>query len=105
MAGYHSRRQARKHAFIGKTRRRDRNEPEAEADLTWSGEPLKYPSTHVPSLTLPNGWTPPPDSPPDLPFMVRAHTPPCLPVVTRPHAHADTHTPTHTSIHTPAHSE
>mmetsp|Transcript_19854 Transcript_19854/g.41763 ORF Transcript_19854/g.41763 Transcript_19854/m.41763 type:complete len:175 (-) Transcript_19854:75-599(-) len=80
-ASYHSKRQARKHAFLGQVRRRV-NGQEATPTPAPSGE-LKYPLTHVPTTRLANGWTPPPDNPPDLPFRVqRTATGQFLPVYT-----------------------
>eukprot|EP00614_Pseudopedinella_elastica_P006617 CAMPEP_0172589958 /NCGR_PEP_ID=MMETSP1068-20121228/8472_1 /TAXON_ID=35684 /ORGANISM="Pseudopedinella elastica, Strain CCMP716" /LENGTH=163 /DNA_ID=CAMNT_0013385631 /DNA_START=78 /DNA_END=569 /DNA_ORIENTATION=+ len=76
---YHSRRQARRIAFVGKKADAMRGNvftPEAA-----SPEPLVFQATHVPAFTLPNGWTPPPESPPDLPFFIqRTGTGKCLPV-------------------------
>ena len=80
-ASYHSKRQARKHAFLRQVRRAA-NGHEAPLVSAPKGE-LKYPCTHVPTVRLANGCTPPPGVPPDLPFRVhRTATGQFLPVYT-----------------------
>ncbi|CAM9218456.1 unnamed protein product [Phaeothamnion confervicola] len=66
--GYSNTYLKRLHPSQVRQRRKERQEEDSR--LLYEPLPLKFPPTFVPPFELKNGWTPPPEAPPKLPFGV-----------------------------------
>ena len=70
-AAYHSRREARRHAFLSKKRwERKRGGIVSVEGAAAEVAPPRFEAKDVSEVVLSNGWSPPPKSPPNLAFRV-----------------------------------